>query len=52
MVGDAGPDAGLRIDVTTLSEDAIRLAADDIRSYPTTIGRGSRIAFPGPSSTG
>jgi hypothetical protein len=28
-----GPTAGLRIDVTTLSPDAVRLAADDIRSY-------------------
>ena len=33
MVGEGGPNAGLRIDVTSLSEDAIRLAADDIRSY-------------------
>lgn len=33
MVGQSGPNAGLRIDVTSLSEDAIRLASDDIRSY-------------------
>lgn len=32
LVG-AGPTAGLRIDVTTLDPDAVRLAADDIRSY-------------------
>ena len=32
MVGQ-GPTAGLRIDVTTLSPDAVRLASDDIRSY-------------------
>ncbi|HEY7471290.1 MAG TPA: hypothetical protein VIE68_02995 [Gemmatimonadota bacterium] len=32
MVGQ-GPTAGLRIDVTTLNQDAIRLAADDIRTY-------------------
>jgi hypothetical protein len=33
MVGQSGPTAGLRIDVTTLNSDAVRLAADDIRSY-------------------
>ena len=32
LVGQ-GPTAGLRIDVTTLDPDAVRLAADDIRSY-------------------
>jgi hypothetical protein len=32
MVGQ-GRTAGLRIDVTTLNQDAIRLAADDIRTY-------------------
>lgn len=32
MVGD-GPTAGLRIDVTTLDEEAIALASDDVRSY-------------------
>lgn len=32
MVGQ-GPTAGLRIDVTTLNPDAVRLASDDIRSY-------------------
>lgn len=32
LVGQ-GPTAGLRIDVTTLAPDAIRLAADDIRTY-------------------
>ena len=33
MVGQGGPAAGLRIDVTTLNPDAVRLASDDIRSY-------------------
>jgi hypothetical protein len=33
LVGQSGPEAGLRIDITTLHPDAIRLAADDIRSY-------------------
>lgn len=33
LVAQSGPDAGLRIDITTLHPDAIRLAADDIRSY-------------------
>ena len=33
MVGQSGPTAGLRIDVTTLNPDAVRLASDDIRSY-------------------
>ena len=32
MVGQAAT-AGLRIDVTTLNPDAVRLASDDIRSY-------------------
>lgn len=32
MVGQ-GSTAGLRIDVTTLNPDAVRLASDDIRSY-------------------
>ena len=32
MVGQ-GATAGLRIDVTTLNPDAVRLASDDIRSY-------------------
>ncbi|HYO46543.1 MAG TPA: hypothetical protein VEY33_07640 [Gemmatimonadota bacterium] len=32
MVGQ-GPTAGLRIDVTTLNPDAVRLASDDIRTY-------------------
>jgi hypothetical protein len=32
MVGQ-GATAGLRIDVTTLNQDAVRLASDDIRTY-------------------
>lgn len=32
MVGE-GPTAGLRIDVTTLDDEAIALASDDVRSY-------------------
>jgi len=32
LVG-TGPTAGLRIDVTTLEPDAVRLASDDIRAY-------------------
>ena len=32
MVGQSGPETGLRIDVTTLHPDAVRLASDDIRS--------------------
>jgi hypothetical protein len=32
MVGQSGPTAGLRIDVTTLNPGAVRLAADDIRT--------------------
>lgn len=32
MVGE-GPTAGLRIDITTLDDDAIALASDDVRTY-------------------
>lgn len=33
MVGESGPNAGLRIDVTTLHPEALRLAGDDVRAY-------------------
>lgn len=50
MVAESGPDAGLRIDVTTLHPDAIRLASDDIRTYLND--QRARIAerVPGPEA--
>lgn len=33
MVGQSGPNAGLRIDVTTIHDEALRLAGDDVRAY-------------------
>lgn len=46
-----GSDAGLRIDVSTLGNDAIALAADDVRSYFTDVRKRIPEAVPGDAAT-
>jgi hypothetical protein len=50
MVGES-TDAGLQIDVTTLAEDAIALAADDVRSYYRDLKKRIPEAVPAPEAS-